>query len=71
MFNEKTFRRWKWELTRPEAARPVSWCPVQAKARTGEKAEGMRLIIDGRITFEVETGFDRQLLQDVLAVICG
>jgi len=31
----------------------------------------MKLVVDGRIAIELQSGFDRQLLQDVLAVICG
>jgi hypothetical protein len=50
MLNEKTFRRWKRELTRPEAARPVSWCPVPPAAAEQEKGMGkgiqMKVFLD-------------------------
>jgi len=75
--NEKTFRRWKRDLTTHELAEgavlPAGWCQIQAKPITSNKlvASNIKLVIDGRIAIELQSGFDRQLLQEVLVVICG
>ena len=75
MINEKTFRRWKRDLTTHELAEgavlPAGWCQIQAKPMTPQRPGSMKLVVDCRIAIELQSGFDRQLLQDVLAVICG
>lgn len=74
--NEKTFRRWKRDLITHElaegAALPAGWCQIHTKPITTKKpgASNMKLVVDGRIAIELQAGFDQQLLQDVLAVIC-
>ena len=72
--NEKTFRRWKRNLTTEEilkvtAPLPVGWCQIQAKL-TPEKAASLKLLVNGRVTIELQPGFDHQMLREVLAVLC-
>lgn len=72
--NEKTFRRWKRNMTTEEilkvtAPLPVGWCQIQAKPMT-EKAASLKLLVNGRVTIELQPGFDHQMLREVLSVLC-
>lgn len=71
--NEKTFRRWKRNLTTKELtggeATPAGWCQVQAKTKA-EPAGCMKLVINDRVAIELQAGFDHQLLQEVLGILC-
>jgi|WetSurMetagenome_2_1015567.scaffolds.fasta_scaffold1741356_1 transposase-like protein len=71
--NEKTFRRWKKELTsktQQTTEAPASgWCQIQTRP-SSEKPASLKLVVNGQVTIELQTGFDRQLLQEALAVLC-
>ena len=72
--NEKTFRRWKRNLTTEEilkvtAPLPVGWCQIQAKPTT-EKAASLKLLVNGHVMIELQSGFDHQMLREVLSVLC-
>ena len=72
--NDKTFRRWKRNLTIKEektksAAAPAEWCDVQVKPVV-EKSDRLKLVISDRMTIELESGFNQDLLRDVLRVVC-
>jgi len=71
--NVKTFGRWKRNLTnakdqKPPEAPPAGWCQIQAKPAE-EKASGLKLVIDGRVTIELEPDFNRRLLLEVLEIL--
>ena len=66
--NYKTFLRWKRNLKTKNTSAPEGWCEVQAKPAT-KTIGSLKLVIDERITVELQSGFDRQLLREVLAVI--
>ena len=66
--NNKTFRRWKRNLKSTSAAIPEGWCQVQAAPVT-KSTGSLTLVVDERISIELTTGFDHQLLKDVLSVI--
>lgn len=66
--NDKTFRRWKRNLKPKSSSVPDGWCEVQP--RPAVKSSGsLKLVIDERITIELQSGFDRQMLREVLAVL--
>jgi hypothetical protein len=66
--NYKTFHRWKRNLKSKSSSVPEGWCEVEPKP-TAKPAGSLRLVIDERITIELQSGFDRQLLREVLTVI--
>ena len=73
--NEKTFRRWKRNLTTDEilkvtAPLPAGWCQIQAKPTTLKAASSLKLLVNGRVTIELQSGFDHQMLREVLSVLC-
>ena len=63
---------WRRKLRRARAAEAAStteWIPLQIQdERVGERAAGIWLRI-GRVAIEVEPGFDRELLAEVLRVV--
>ena len=72
--NDKTFRRWKRILTieeskKPVTAAPTGWCQVQSKIAV-EKPASLKLVVNNQVTIELEPGFNPELLQEVLAVLC-
>jgi hypothetical protein len=71
--NEKTFRRWKRNLTtkvlNATEATPAGWCQVQPKTKI-EPAGCLKLVINNRVAIELQAGFDHQLLQEVLGILC-
>lgn len=70
--NDKTFHRWKSNLKTKEKTQAASsdgWCQIQAKP-TVIRAAKLTIVVNGQITIELQTGFDPQLLQNVLAVLC-
>ena len=66
--NEKTFRRWKRDLTPHELAEgavlPAGWCQIQAKTITTSKpgVSNMKLVVDGRIAIEFDKTIDWETL---------
>lgn len=71
--NEKTFRRWKAKLTSKAqaevAASASGWCKIQTRPAS-ERTAGLKLVVNGQVTIELQPGFDRQLLEEALAVLC-
>ena len=70
--NSKTFTRWKRNLTiekDEEAAIPEGWSQIKVKPAAEETA-GLKLIVNGSVTIELQMGFSHQLLKEVMAVLC-
>jgi len=70
--NEKTFSRWRRILKTEKRSKPTppeGWCQVQPKAPVSNPT-GFKLVLDDQITILLEAGYDRQLLQKILAAIC-
>jgi len=69
--NDKTFHRWKSNLKAKEKIKetlPSGWCQIQTKP-VAVKTAGLKLVVNNRITIELQIGFDPQLLRDVLGVL--
>jgi len=71
--NDKTFRRWKRKLTANSTsnipAMPAGWCQIQAKP-TAERSASLKLLVNGQVSIELQSGFDHQLLLEVLGILC-
>lgn len=50
-------------------AAPEGWYQIQTKP-SAALSSGLKLVVNDRITIELQPDCDRQLLQEVLAVIC-
>ncbi len=50
-------------------AAPEGWYQIQTKP-SAALSNGLKLVVNDRITIELQSDCDRQLLQEVLAVIC-
>jgi hypothetical protein len=71
--NAKTFTRWKRNLTIEKDTKadpsPEGWCQVKVKP-VAEEIASLKLIVNGSMAIELRTGFNHQLLKEVLAVLC-
>lgn len=71
--NEKAFRRWKRnlkpaEISSADAPLPAGWCQIQSK-QAAPKTVSLKLVVHDKIAIELQSGFDHQLLREVLAVL--
>jgi hypothetical protein len=73
--NVKTFGRWKHSLWQADekqlpAETRAGWCQIIQAKPVVAPADGLKLVIDGRITIELEPKFNHALLAEVLEVLC-